>query len=108
LDRDRISLTTGEKRVSAPENGPIGAIILMIYQRLDCDFAMLAGSGILSGFSTASRVGSGMAGEFGKRLCFALYAPTDHMIIDYIAFMSYVGAWASHRKGYLRPADPKH
>jgi hypothetical protein len=108
LDRDRISLTTGEKRVSAPENGPIGAIILMIYQQLDCDFAMLADSGILPGFSAASRVGSGMAGEFGKRLCFALYASKDHIVIDYMAFVSYIGDCASHRKGYLRPADPKH
>jgi hypothetical protein len=80
----------------------------MIYQRLGCDVVILAGSGILSGFSAASRVGSGMAGEFGKRLCFALYASKDHLIIDYMAFVSYIGAWASHRKGYLRPADPKH
>jgi hypothetical protein len=72
LDRDRISLTTGEKRVSAPENGPIGAIILMIYQRLDCDFAMLAGSGILSGFSTASRSAAEWQGNLGKD-CVLLY-----------------------------------
>jgi hypothetical protein len=80
----------------------------MIYQRLDCDFAILTDSGILSAFSTASRVGSGMAGEFGKKMCFALYASKDHIVIDYMAFVSYIGAWASHRKGYLRHADPKH